>query len=120
MNIRMKRLAQAGIALAFPMVIACKAAAVSQSSDETLAVLHGVQYLEDKLVIEVTSNGCTLPEHFSLEVLHSKTTPINVSVHRLKSDKCRRLPMAKQIELALPAKLNGNAIKVVNPLRPSP
>tara|TARA_B110001452_G_C14913896_1_gene319464 strand:+ start:210 stop:512 length:303 start_codon:yes stop_codon:yes gene_type:complete len=61
------------------------------------AVIHGVKLSDYKVNIQVTSMGCTTKDSFDLQF-----KPGALTVLRVKSDKCRRMPHKIWLSFDLP------------------
>lgn len=82
-------------------------------------LLHGLWIREDKIVIAVTSAGCTQPEHFRIDVSGPENEP-TVSIVRTQPDLCRMMPHVIEIELRLPDGLLSTSFQIQNAFRQGP
>ena len=91
-----------------------------------LEPLYGIQMGQDNITIQVKSNGCTRSEHFKFKINSSTTeTPLQkdlktvgeteLTIQRLGSDHCRRMPFLLSVKLPLPD-IQG-PFKLMNPLQ---
>ncbi len=78
--------------------------------DETL---HGLSIRDNKIVIAVTSNGCTQAEHFRVDVV-SGIAGFLVTVVRSQPDACKMTPHVQEFELEFPAQLHTKRFTVQN------
>jgi len=93
--------------------------------------LYGIQLGQKNLTVQVRSNGCTRSEHFEIKVNNSaldieagaveqalsnevKGTP-QVTIERLKADRCRRMPFVSKVSLPMP--LLDGSFQLMNPLK---
>jgi hypothetical protein len=72
--------------------------------------LHGFSIRDGKIVIAVTSNGCTEPTHFRLDVADTGGE-LAVTVVRMQPDSCKMVAHIVEIELDLPDSLKSAAFK---------
>ena len=82
-----------------------------------LETLHGLAVTETKVIITVTSTGCTDESDFKIEVV--ETLPLLVNFIRVKPDFCRMI--SHSVDLSFSLKEVGAAeFKVGNPFAPGP
>jgi hypothetical protein len=86
----------------------------SAAGEPSPAALLEFARVNNTLVFTVVSTGCTRKEHFSLEISETNELPsisssantsqvaLNVTLIRIKKDRCRRMPGPKVIEFELP------------------
>ena len=72
-------------------------------------IIHGINYQNNILRIEVMSNGCTSPLSFK-QLWHNN----QLKLQRIKADHCRRLPHKKWLKFKLPKPFSQ--LSVVNTL----
>ncbi len=93
--------------------------------------LYGIQLGQKNLTLQVRSHGCTRSEHFEIKVNNSileieagaVTQALSkeakgthqLTVVRIKADRCRRMPFASKISLPMPP-LDGPFV-LMNPLQ---
>lgn len=83
-------------------------------SNSNLETLYGIQLGPEHLTIKVKSHGCTRTEHFEIKVAEGESGA-QLSVIRLGSDHCRRMPHLISINLSLPeSKID---FQLMNPLQ---
>lgn len=72
--------------------------------NENLEPLYGLQLVDNQLVVQVNSNGCTVKEHF---VIHKQyhEGEYQLRIIRTKKDYCRAMP--KVVFLSLPIVLKA-------------
>ncbi len=76
--------------------------------------LYGIQLGPDQLTIQVKSHGCTRIEHFEVKVEEGENGA-QLSIQRLGSDHCRRMPHLISIDLSLPE--TKKSFYLLNPLQ---
>jgi hypothetical protein len=84
--------------------------------DETL---HGLTIRNDKIVIAVTSYGCTEAGHFKVNVA-SGIAGFMVTVVRSQPDHCKMIAHIKEFELELPVQLHDERFTVQNAFAKGP
>jgi hypothetical protein len=104
-------------------VIACTSQdtpKIGEGGMKRLEVLHAVNPQNDIIGITVTGHGCTMPEHFDIQVEH-KNNKCQVSIFRIRPDFCRRASMPISLELPWNAQqaCGGNPIEITNPKKPT-
>ena len=84
-----------------------------------LESLHSVSPKENNIEITVTGHGCTMPEHFDIQV-EKDSDECRASIYRIRPDFCRRAPFPITLKLPWNAKqVCGDAsIKIVNSIKP--
>ncbi len=85
-----------------------------------LVTLHNVNPQKDFIEVTVTGHGCTVAEHFDIEVARN-SGKCQVSIYRNHFDFCRRMPMPISLKLPWNAKkaCGDAAIEIVNPQKPA-
>ena len=79
-----------------------------------LEPLYGIQMGEQQITIQVKSHGCTRIEHFEVK-LEEGEQGAQLSIKRLGSDHCRRMPHLISISLPLPETKTN--FQLMNPLQ---
>jgi Fe-S-cluster containining protein len=84
-----------------------------------LESLQSVSPKGNYIEITVTGHGCTMLEHFGIEV-EKNNDECRVSIYRIRPDFCRRTPFPITLKLPWNAKqVCGDAsIKIVNAIKP--
>ena len=84
-----------------------------------LETLREVKLQDDHIEITVTGHGCTLLEHFDIQI-EEDSDECRVSIYRIRPDFCRRAPLPITLKLPWNAKqVCGDAsIKIVNAIKP--
>ena len=75
--------------------------------------LHGFLIQQDKIVIFVTSTGCTVAGHFKFEV-HAGTTGYMLTVVRTEEDPCRQKAEVIDVTLDLPEEVRNKPFTIQN------
>lgn len=75
--------------------------------------LHGFAIRDSKLIIAVTSNGCTNASSFRLDAV-SGIAGFMLTIERITPDHCRMVPHIREFEFDLPEQLNGQSFTVQN------
>ena len=75
--------------------------------------LHGLMIRDGKIVVSVTSTGCTKSEHFKLDVVDANGE-LAVTVFRTQPDFCKKVPFVIEMELDLPEQAQSAPFKVQN------
>lgn len=76
--------------LALKLLAGCQVVAATESME----VLHGLRWQDDKLQVQVTSTGCTGSDSFQTE-----KNGDTIRILRVTPDYCRRLPFEVWIDL---------------------
>lgn len=74
---------------------------------------------DGKVIVAVSSAGCTKLEDFRLDVTDAGGE-LAVTVVRTQPDFCKMVPLVTEIELALPDQLRSAPFKVQNPFIKGP
>jgi len=84
-----------------------------------LETLRAVKLQDDYIEITVTGHGCTLLEHFDIQIEEDNDECL-VSIYRIHPDFCRRAPLPITLKLPWNAKqVCGDAsIKIINSVKP--
>jgi hypothetical protein len=84
-----------------------------------LEVLYGFTLAQESIVITVVSTGCTKEEDFHLQ---TSSTPegYDVSIMRIKRDRCRRAPMYQQIRIPLDHSRKNDHFRILNSVKMKP
>lgn len=84
-----------------------------------LETLYGFKLGKESIVITVISTGCTQQEDFHLQ---TSSTPegYNVSIMRIKPDRCRRAPMLEQIVIPLDPRRKNDHFRILNLVKMKP
>ena len=89
----------------------------TEKESHSVETLHGLSVNETKVIITVTSTGCTNESDFKIEVV--KTLPPLVTFVRVKPDLCKVAPHS--VDLSFSLKEIGTAdFKVDNLFAPGP
>lgn len=68
--------------------------------------LYSAQFTNEYLIVEVTSNGCTRPEDFTIIARGEAGVDYSaISLVRDKPDRCRAMPHLVSLQLELPGAL---------------
>jgi len=115
------------IAAARTLGLAAVAMMLLPASDAPAAVsaarLHHYSLSPQAVSFTVTGTGCTREQDFELLVEQDgPTTPLRITVLRLKPDWCKKIPQALSFTLALPRRHAGASVPVVitNGVTPGP
>lgn len=106
------------ILLAF-LSTACNGIESMNTQPSELEILHGMSVIDDNLLLQVRTNGCTLKEHFKLTFLDNDNKT-ELTVIRKKPDHCRKRTSVMEIRYSLKA-LNisqEKEISVKNSIQP--
>jgi Fe-S-cluster containining protein len=84
-----------------------------------LESLQSVSLKGNHIEITVKGHGCTMPDHFGIEV-EKNNDECRVSIYRIRPDFCRRAPFPITLKLPWNAKqvCGDAAIKIVNAIKP--
>ena len=89
----------------------------TSKESRSVETLHGLAVTETKVIITVTSTGCTDESDFKIEVAES--LPPLVTFIRVRPDFCRMI--SHSVDLSFSLKEVGSAeFKVANPFAPGP
>src|SRR4051812_47672036 len=80
--------------------------AYSQSRQDRLPVLYGFKIEASRVVIDVTSSGCTDASYYSVQ-LDAAGDVYHLSIVALKQDRCRTAPHIISLALDMPAVSNA-------------
>ncbi|MDJ0616933.1 MAG: hypothetical protein QNJ63_09340 [Calothrix sp. MO_192.B10] len=83
----------------------------------SVETLHGLVVTETKVIITVTSTGCTDESDFKIEIV--ETLPLLVKIVRVKPDFCRMIPHSVDLSFSL-KEFGAAEFKVANPFAPGP
>lgn len=83
-------------------------------ANKNLEILYGIQLGPEQLTIKVKSHGCTRTEHFKI-IIKEDESGAQLSIQRLGSDHCRRMPHLISIDLSLPE--TKKDFQLMNPLQ---
>jgi hypothetical protein len=72
-------------------------------------IIHSISFRNDKMFLEVTSNGCTQADSFRLDVAHGINYD-TLTVVRIRKDECKMMPHI--IELEFPIPLDSTKFKI--------
>jgi hypothetical protein len=76
-------------------------------------IIHGLSLRDDKIVVSVTSSGCTEASSFRLDAV-SGITGYMLTVVRTVQDDCKAMPEIIEVELTIPAEIKGEQFSVQN------
>ena len=84
-----------------------------------LETLYGFKLGKESIVITVISTGCTQQEDFHLQ---TSATPegYDVSIMRIKPDRCRRAPMFEQVVIPLDPRRKNDHFRILNLVKMKP
>jgi len=84
-----------------------------------LEILYGFKLAKESIVITVVSTGCTQEDDFHLQ---TSSTPegYDVSIMRIKPDRCRRAPMYEQIRIPLDHSKKNDHFRILNSVKMKP
>ncbi len=89
----------------------------TEKESHSIETLHGLAVTETKVIITVTSTGCTDESDFKIEVV--ETLPLLVTFVRVKPDFCRMAPHSVDLSFSL-KEVGGAEFKVANLFAPGP
>jgi hypothetical protein len=84
-----------------------------------LETLYGFNLGQESIIISVIGTGCTHEKDFHLQ---TSATPegYDVSIMRIKPDRCRRAPMLEQIRIPLDPKRKNDHFRLLNSIKMKP
>ena len=94
----------------------------ASKAHNTAEPLYGIEMGQETVTIQVKSNGCTRSEHFKIKITNNVTNAVlkaegekELTIQRLGSDHCRRMPFLLSVKLPLPD--TQGPFKLMNPLQ---
>jgi len=92
---------------------------LNNQTELELEILYGFKLAKESIVITVVSTGCTQEDDFHLQ---TSSTPegYDVSIMRIKPDRCRRAPMYEQIRIPLDHSKKNDHFRILNSVKMKP
>jgi hypothetical protein len=81
--------------------------------------IQGFKIRDDKIVVSVTSNGCTHAASFRLDVADGIACYM-LTIVRTVTDDCKAMPHVVEVEFEVPKKLKGKSFTVQNRFASAP
>lgn len=81
--------------------------------------IHGFVIRNRKVVIAVTSHGCTEAEHFRLQT-ESGIAGFMLTIVRTQEDNCRMVAHVREFEMDIPEEIGNKPFTIQNPFVQGP